>query len=190
MKKSVLVGSIFVSILLGIIVGVIVHAHNDNVLEKAMLEDVEKVNLLVESNIIQTTTAEEKTTPNTKIVYETLYTNCNHIETSTEEIKTEDVNKSKEDFENKYNDWEIKNFSDNEVDLYKEVEGICNKHYVVKETDGYITIYTLDSAGNLNLKEVTDVYCAYLPDEDLELLKSGIKVNGDNELARVISDYE
>ena len=48
----------------------------------------------------------------------------------------------------------------------------------------------MDSDGNENLKKVTDIITTYLPEEDIELLKKGIKVNGDIELAKTISDFE
>ena len=192
MKKSILVGCIFVAIIAGISIGIIVHVYNDEDLEKATLEEVENANRLIEKedNIIQTGATEVKTTPNTKIVYETFYTNCNHIENTTEEIKSEDVNQNENYFKNKYLDWNVNNFTEDTVELYKKIDGICYKHYVVKEKDGYIAIYSLDSENNENLKEVTEIYTQYLPEEDVKLLKNGIKVLGDNELARVLADFE
>ena len=192
MKKTILIGSILTSIIAGISIGIITHIYNDNVLEKGMLEELKNANKLIEaqSNIIQTTSNEEKTTPNTKLVYETLYLECNHTEVLTKNIENEDVNQDKEYFEKKYNDWKIEKFSNEEIKLSKEEKGICSKHYIVKEKDGYIAIYTMDSDGNENLKKVTDIITTYLPEEDIELLKKGIKVNGDIELAKTISDFE
>ncbi len=192
MKKSILVGCIFVAIIAGITIGIIVHVFNDTNLEKATLEEVENANKMIEKevNIIQTGTSEEKTTPNTKIVYETFYTNCNHMENVIEDIENEDVNQNKDYFINKYLDWKVNNFSEDTVELYKEIEGICDKHYIVKEKDGYIAVYNLDSENNQNLKEVTEIYVQYLPEEDVELLKNGINVIGDNDLARVLADFE
>ncbi len=192
MKKSILVGCIFAAIIAGISIGIIVHVYNDTNLEKATLEEVRNANNLVEKevNIIQTGTAEVKTTPNTKVVYETFYIDCNHLENVTEEIKSEDVNQNESYFINKYMDWDVNNFSEDTVELYKEIDGICDKHYVVREKDGYIAVYNLDSDNNENLKEVTEIYVQYLPEDDVELLKNGIKVIGDNELARVLADFE
>ena len=192
MKKSILVGCIFVAIISGITIGIIVHVYNDTNLEKATLEEVENANKIIEKdvNIIETGTSEEKTTPNTKIVYETFYTNCNHMENVIEDIENEDVNQNKNYFVNKYLDWKVNNFSEDTVELYKEIDGICDKHYIVKEKDGYIAVYNLDSENNQNLKEVTEIYVQYLPEEDVELLKNGINVIGDNDLARVLADFE
>lgn len=192
MKKSILVGCIFLAIIAGISIGVMVHVYNDTNLEKATLEEVENANKVVqeEINIIETGTAEIKTTPNTKIVYETFYIDCNHLENVTEDIESEDVNQNESYFINKYLEWNVNDFSEDTVELYKEIDGICDKHYVVKENDGYIAVYNLDSENNQKLKEVTDIYVRYLPEEDVELLKKGINVIGDNDLARVLADFE
>ena len=96
----------------------------------------------------------------------------------------------KDFIENKYKDWQIRSFSENKIELYKTEDKICDKHYIIKEKDGCIAIYTLDSAGNQNLKEVTDIQVQYLPEEDINLLKKGIGVIGDVELAKRIEDYE
>ena len=56
--------------------------------------------------------------------------------------------------------------------------------------DNYIAVYTLDSDGNQNLKEITDILTVYLPQEDVDLLEKGINVCGDNELAKLLGDYE
>ncbi len=193
MKKSILVGCIFVAIIAGISIGIMVHVYNDNTLEQATLEEVKNANRLreMESNIIQTASSEVKTTPNTKMIFETLYSSCSHVETITEEIEDSDVNKNEEYFNNKYGaDWKVTNFSEDTVELYQERDGICDKHYVLREKDGYIAVYSLDSSGNENLKEMTDIYVSYLPEEDISLLEKGINVIGDNELERTIADYE
>lgn len=192
MKKSILVGSIFLSIISGILIGIIVHSNNDRALEQATLKEVENANKFIEKqeNIIETGTLKEKTSPNAKIVYETLYLGCNHIENIEKDIESDDVNQDEDYFTNKYFDWEVKNFSDSKVELYKSQEGICDKHYDVKKYGDYIAIYTLSSDGSESLKEVTEILTTYLPQEDVNLLEKGIKVNGDNELAKLLSDYE
>ena len=47
MKKSILVGCIFVAIIAGISIGIMVHVYNDTNLEKATLEEVKNANNLV-----------------------------------------------------------------------------------------------------------------------------------------------
>lgn len=192
--RKILIGYIFLAIILGVLTGIFVHNYNQGILEQATLTEVQNANKFIEkqTNIIQTVAEKEKTTPTTKVVFETMFLGCSHEEIVKSDIEKEDINQNEEFFKNKYESsgWEIKNFSSEEVSLYKEEIGICNKHYVVRENNNYVTVYILDMEGNETLKEVTDICTTYLPEEDLRLLKNGIKVNGDKELARILSDYE
>ena len=94
MKKTFLVGYIFMAILFGITTGIIVHICSDNVLEQGTLKEIENANKLIkkEQNIVQVASTEIKSTPNTKIIYETCYLKCSDVKTSEENIKSEVVN--------------------------------------------------------------------------------------------------
>lgn len=197
MKKSILVGYIFAAIILGVTVGIIVHVAKDNKLEEATLKEVEiaedykrKEESEKNRNIIQAGTSKEKSSPNSNITFETYYNRCGHTEIEKKPIATEDVNKEEEYFIDKYPEWTLKNFESDNILLYKEINDICKKHYLIKEKDGYIAIYTLDSNDNETLKEVTDTLVKYLPQEDIDLLKKGIRANGDSELTQKLGDYE
>lgn len=191
MKKSILVGCIFASIITGITIGMIAHIYSDNTLEKASLREIEKVNELIkQENVIATANNKEKSSPNCEIIFETHYNECGHTEIEHKVIESNDVNKDEEYFKNKYNEWKVKSFKPDEINLYKEINGICKKHYIIKEKDGYIAVYTIDLGGNQELKEVTDIYTKYLPEEDIKLLEKGIMANGDNELREKLGDFE
>lgn len=191
MKKSILVGCIFASIITGITIGIIAHIYSDNVLEKASIQEVKNANEFKErENIIATANNKERSSPNCEITYETHYNECGHTEIEHKSIENSDVNKDEEYFKEKYNEWKIKSFAVDEINLYKEINAMCKKHYIIKEKDGYIAVYTIDLGGNQELKEVTDIYTKYLPEDDIELLKKGIKANGDNELMQKLEDFE
>ena len=100
------------------------------------------------------------------------------------------VNKTKEELEKIYKNWNIVTFRSDEVLFYKELEEICDEHYMLKELDGYIAIYILDEQNNPTLKEMTAIVTAYLPEEDVERLKEGIKVTGKEGLNQALEDYE
>ena len=89
-----------------------------------------------------------------------------------------------------YEDWKIEEFSKDKVVFYKEMEGICNEHYVLRDVDGYVTIYSLNENNVESLVEITDIVTVYLTDEDKELLKEGIRVIGKDNLNAAIEDYE
>ena len=53
------------------------------------------------------------------------------------------VNKTKEDLQNYYKDYEIKSFDETQITLYKQLDGECGKHYLLKDDNGTITIYKI-----------------------------------------------
>ena len=61
---------------------------------------------------------------------------------------------------------------------------------MIKENNGYIAIYYLDEQGNETLKETTSIVMQYLPETDIERLKQGIHVVGDEQLNATLEDYE
>jgi len=195
MKKSILVGYIFAAIILGVTMGIIIHVANDNKLEEATLKEVKIAEDYKNSedknkNVIQAGSAKEKSSPNSSIIFETYYNKCGHTEVKKETISMQDVNKEEDYFVEQYPEWTLKNFKSDEITLYKEVNDMCKKHYVIREKDGYIAIYTVDGEDKETLKEVTDTLVKYLPQEDLELLKRGIRANGDRELSQKLGDFE
>ena len=100
------------------------------------------------------------------------------------------INKSEEDVERLYSDWKIEGYSPNEIVIYKEYDGICGDHYIVKEHNGVIGIYKLDSVGNEIFVEDTELQIQYLPEIDIIKLKEGITALGQAELNSVLEDFE
>ena len=89
-----------------------------------------------------------------------------------------------------YSDWKIEGYSPNEIVIYKEYDGICGDHYIVKEHNGVIGIYKLDSVGNEIFVEDTELQIQYLPEIDIIKLKEGITALGQAELNSVLEDFE
>lgn len=131
-----------------------------------------------------------ETTPNTLFIFKTYYKECKHTKIQKIEIPKEDVNKTEEDLQEKYRDWGIKEFTSAQVVFCQEKEGICNEHYVLRELNGYVAIYTVDELGKEILKQTTEIVIQYLPEADKESLKNGIKVNGEENLNATLEDYE
>ena len=89
-------------------------------------------NMIVEQQNIEISTLqassveEEKTTPNTLIIYKTYYTKCKHYIQKYEDIDTSLVNLTEREFEEKCKDWNVDKFSIEEIELSKEEEAFCN----------------------------------------------------------------
>ena len=142
------------------------------------------------SIIIKTSSGEEKTTPNTLIIFESYYSKCGHSKIRSEKIANEYVNKTKEEMKKIYGDWEIKSFSSDRIELYKNENSLCGNHYIVKEENGYVTVYNINKDGQEVLSDKTDISTKYLPKDDNDLLKNGIKANSTSQLEQILADFE
>lgn len=80
----------------------------------------------------------------------------------------------------------------NQVQLLyiKKKNGFCDQHYLIKEHNNVLAVYTIDENGDVAFKKDTEISTMYLPENDLENFKQGIEVIGDTELNSFLSDFE
>lgn len=168
-------------------------------LEEIPSEDIAKVEKIEDEctleyehleEIEQANAKEEKVSPNAKLITNIYYDECGHTVKKTSSIENKYINLTKEELAEEYKEWEIKEFSPEEITLYKEENGICNEHYIVKDNDGFIAVYSLDSNEKETLKEITEIATNFLPNTDIAKLKGGIKVYGRENLNSVLEDFE
>ena len=147
---------------------------------------------MLQSNtqLVTTSQEQEKVSPNCLFIFKIYYKKCEHIVVDKEIASEVMVNKTREDLESIYKDWNIVTFRNDEVLFYKEEEGICKEHYILKELEGCIAIYSLDEEERETLKEKTAIITTYLPEEDVDRLKEGIRVDGTDKLNKALEDYE
>ena len=143
-----------------------------------------------EKVVITNSNGEEKISPNAIIIFNKYYKQCNHTIIDRENITNEMVNLTQEEFKNLYSDWQIKSFASNQITLYKEFEGECGEHYVVKAENGSIVIYKITSNDELELIEDTEISTQYLPQIDLDNLNQGVTLVGKEELNAYIENFE
>lgn len=141
-------------------------------------------------DVITTNTEEEKISPNCKITLIKYYKGCKDKINDYISVPKELVNCTEKQLQGKYNDWEIKEFSSNQITLYKEFEGECGEHYLLKDKDGKIYIYKINENGKQEEYEKTDVATDYLPEKDKSAIKEGLKVNGKEKLNELIESFE
>lgn len=139
---------------------------------------------------MQTASIEEKILPTTKLYLEKKYQDCKHTTKTEIELPVEMVNLTKEELEEKYPDWTIKEFSKDEVVLYRLASGLCNEHFVITDETGVVVVYRLDEEYNKSLYEKTDIYTEYLPKEDIDRLKEGIYVYTVSDLNSELENME
>lgn len=191
-KKIAITISIIVIILLGIMFGFIMYDNEPTVNENKMLNNENILAIQENENVIvvETSVEEERTTPNTLIVYKTYYTKCKHYIQRYEDIDASLVNLTEKEFKEKNRKWSIEKFSGEEVELSKEEESFCNEHYKLKLENNVIVIYKIDEAGIETEYEQTGITTEYLTNEDILKLTTGIEVYGKENLSNTMEDYE
>lgn len=184
---------IIIVIALGIFIGIYLYNMNNTVKEN-FDNSITEVNLnennIEEQNIIEISNVEEKTTPNTLLIYKTYYTKCNHYINEYKDIDINAVNLSKNELQDLNEGWRMEEFSSEQVILTKEIEDFCGEHFKLKLVDGVVNIYTIDEEGNEAEFESTEITEEYLTNEDILKLKEGILVYGRENLSSTIEDYE
>ena len=191
-KKIAITISIISIILLGIMFGYIMYDNEPAVNENKMLnnENVLTIENKQEISAVQTSVEEERTTPNTLIIYKTYYTVCKHYIQRYEDIDVSLVNLTEKEFKEKNRGWSIDKFSVEEIELSKEEEAFCNEHYKLKLENNVIVIYKIDEAGTEIEYEQTGITTEYLTNEDILKLTTGIEVYGKEDLSNTMEDYE
>ena len=199
MKKYTIITIIVIGIILGFLTGVYLYKINqieneEKTLEIAEIEDecteIAELNENGKLDLIRTNSEDQKTSPNCVLTLKIYYNNCGHLIEKKENIKETEVNMTEEELKEQFSEWEIQKFTPTEIVMYKEVNEFCNEHYLLKEKDGYISIYSLDENNNEKFIETTDISIEYLTEKDLENIEKGITIYTKKELNRTIEDFE
>ena len=193
-KKVLLFIGIIIIVAIGITVGINLYSNNKDIGQQNTINNKiknENNNEIYNiSNTIATSNKEEKTTPNTLMIYKTYYTKCNHYINEYKDIDISDVNLTEDEIQNKNREWTINEFSSEQVIFEKESEEFCNQHYKLKLIDNRIVIFNISEDGEEKEYKRTEISSEYLTQEDLLRLKEEITVYGKENLTSVLEDYE
>lgn len=198
MKKYTIITIVIIGVILGFFTGIYLYKINkiDNSKKEiaqtiedecTAIGEIEEEQL---SKLIETNNKQEKTSPNCLITLKIYYETCNHLIETTKTIEEADVNITENELKERFIDWEIQKFTPTEIVLYKEVQEFCNEHYLLKDVNGYITIFKLDENENPEFFSTTEISTEYLTTEDLEKIQTGIKIYTDKELNKTLEDFE
>jgi hypothetical protein len=189
-KIGIILGAIVI-IGFGIFVGFKISEGGEEQYNKAFNNNmiVEQQNIEISTQQVSTV-EEEKTTPNTLIIYKIYYTKCKHYIHRYEDIDASLVNLTEKEFKEKCKKWNIDKFSIEEIELSKEEECFCNEHYKLKLENNAIVIYSVDENGRETEYEQTGVTIEYLTQQDILQLTTGILIYGKENLNSTIEDYE
>ena len=158
--------------------------------EEILDECTDEYEQMQEQEMIEANAIEEKISPNCFITEKTYYKKCGHTTNKYVELPKELVNQTKKEAQEKYPDYEIEKFESNNIVLYKEKEGECGEHFLVKDNEGTVTIYQILENGTKKEYEATDITTEYLPETDKINMHNGIEVIGKQELNQLIENFE
>lgn len=159
---------------------------NKNIVEA---KDRDEENL-ISNEVLQASAIEEKILPTAEFAMKNVYNECGHFKFEYAELPQELVNLTEEELEAYYKDWEIEEFSPSKIILTKEINSLCDEHFIIKLGEKYVQVFHLEPDGNLVVYETTDISREYLPEEDIKKLEEGIYVFGEGKLNSVLEDFE
>lgn len=202
MKKILFTIAGFMAIIGGIIVSLYMmnkkqqtkqesQAENLYVAEKVTDECIDEYSNLENEKVEEANSREEvKLSPNAMIIFEKFYKECEHTIKNSKKIDSNMVNSTQEDIEKKYTSWNVKEFDKDKVVLYQEVDGECGEHYMLRDINGKINIYKIETNGNEVLIKETDIATKYLTETDMINMDNGLIVYGKESLNKLIEDFE
>lgn len=202
MKKIWMIIPIILVILIGIVVGRLIYNNNgklankNNIIQNEINIVSEKVtdDCIEEYQEVQeeiaTNSQEEKISPNCLLILKKYYDECNHTINEYVDVPQDLVNGTEEDLKKEYPYWQIEKYSNNEIILYKEFNSNCGQHFVLREDEGKITVYKINENNEEEIYEKTEISVEYLSETDKSKISEGIKVNGIEELNRLLEDFE
>lgn len=193
LRNIIITVGIVLIILLGVYVGYrMVGSPEENTMNNVAPQNQMIMNTVqnLEISSLETSAEEEKTTPNTLMIYKTYYTKCQHYIQEYKDIDTSLVNCTEAEIKEKCKGWKVEKFSSKEIELSKEEELFCNQHYKLKLENKAIVIYHVDENGVETEYEQTGITTEYLTEEDILKLTTGIYIYGKETLTSTIEDYE
>ena len=171
------------------VVGDELHFLNESKKNIVEAKDRDEENL-ISNEVLQASAIEEKILPTAEFAMKKVYNECGHFKFEYAELPQELVNLTEEELEAYYKDWEIEEFSPSKIILTKEINSLCDEHFIIKLGEKYVQVFHLEPDGNLVVYETTDISREYLPEEDIKKLEEGIYVFGKGKLNSVLEDFE
>lgn len=189
MKKWIIVISLIIVFCISVLCGFMIKSYI-NFSKKDSVNIAILADNSTKENSIDTSYYEQTVSPNCEVVMVQKYKKCGHSITQREEAPREIINLNKDKVQEYYNGWNIDSFKTDEIVVSRDNPGICEEHYILRESDGYISISTKNDIGEYIFKGLTDISVQYLPEDDLKKLEHGIEIVGRDNLNSFLEDFE
>lgn len=145
---------------------------------------------IYQENITPVVSRDEKITIDTKGKMNISYLECGHTEEIALDLDDTFINLNEDKFKEKFIGWNVKEFSESNIEIEKEVEGYCYNHFVIKLAENKIMIYRKINELDEELFKETDIGKEFLTEEDIIKLEEGIEVYAVENLNSVLEDFE
>lgn len=151
---------------------------------------LDEAKIIQENKIQETSVAEEKVAFDAELSLKKYYNECGHCFVNEVELPTEFINLTKSEIEDLYSDWKVEKFSDKEIILAKNIDSMCDEHYVLRLGESNVEIYKMEEFDDFRLLKTTNISREYLTDTDIINLEEGIFVYGTRNLNSALEDFE
>lgn len=126
---------------------------------------------------------------NAEIVYQYYYTEDQRTAEQVEPVQNYLLGLNLAQVRSIYDGWQVVFFSPDKVILRSTVEGRSDESFLLGEQDGMLAVFREDADGKITLYECTDVPLSVLPEIERQQIQEGVRILGEDNLARVLADY-
>lgn len=126
---------------------------------------------------------------NAEIVYQYYYTEDRRTAEQVEPVQNYLLGLNLAQVRSIYNGWQVVYFSPDKVILRSTVEGRSDESFLLGEQNGMLAVFRENADGKISLYECTDVPLSVLPELERQQIQDGVRILGEDNLARVLADY-
>lgn len=129
-----------------------------------------------------------KINSSTEVLYRTIY-ECGHEDTAKILAPAEMIGLSRDNLARQIEPWIVAEFSENQIVLFQKRQGMspsCLNTMHIGEKDGWVTVFYGTPDNRCRPKSATRIKASELPPGELDDLKVGIPISGEDELLRVL----
>ena len=136
---------------------------------------------------------DDRISPNTLVEERVYYNPCQHIDIVQSSFKNQLVNMSKDElglFLGEYPEYNLIAFSSDKTILGTIKNYLCERHYIIGESEGNLAIYRINEYGQKVLDTIFyDYPISLLMEIDQNRLMEGIIVNSEEELSDTLENF-
>lgn len=126
---------------------------------------------------------------NAEIVYQYYYTEDQITAEQVEPVQIYLLGLNLAQVRSIYNGWQVVYFSPDKVILRSTVEGRSDESFLLGEQNGMLAVFQENADGKITLYECTDVPLSVLPEWERQQIRKGVRILGEDNLAKVLADY-